>query len=75
MFGSSVLNRRLRSRVLVTLKSGEAFDGVLWEADSTAYVLRNASLASPSTDPTPTTTTVDGELVVLVADVAYMQIP
>ena len=70
-----MLNRRLRTTVLLTLKTGEAFNGVLWEADKTAYVLRNASLASPSTNPTPEVTAVDGELVILVADVAYMQIP
>lgn len=75
MFGSSVLNRRLRTTVLITLKSGEAFTGILWEADKLVFVLRNSSMASPTTNPSPEVSAVDGELVLLVADVAYMQIP
>lgn len=75
MFGSAVLNRRIRSTVILTLKSGAAFQGVLFEADRTAYVLRNASLLEPTTNPDASVTPVDGELVVLAADVAYMQVP
>lgn len=75
MFGSKVIDRRVRSRVLVTLKSGETFDGVLWEFDKTAIVLRNASELAATTNPDPSVTPIDGEFVVLVADVRFMQIP
>ena len=75
MFGSRVLGNRVRSRVLLTLKSGEAFEGVLWEADSHAFVLRNVTAFAESSTPDPTATPVDGELVVLAGDVAFIQIP
>lgn len=75
MFGSGVLNRRVRARVVLTLKSGESFEGVLWEADATAFVLRNVTALSASTNPEPNVTPVDGELVVLSGDVAFIQIP
>lgn len=74
MFGSSVLNNRIRARVIVTTKRGDAFSGVLWEADKSAIVLRNAEQLTESTNPDPIAAPVDGELVVLSADVAYLQV-
>ena len=74
MFGSAVLNRRLRSRVLLVLKSGDAFEGILWEADREAFVLRNVTATAESTNPDPIVSPFDGELVVLTADVAHVQI-
>lgn len=67
-----ILRQHLRRNVLVTLKSGVAFGGVLFEADSEAFVLRNAALLEAAGNdrvPTP----VDGEMVVLRADIAYLQ--
>ena len=67
-----VLKTRLHYRVIVTLKSGAAFQGVLWEQDRQALVLRDASaLPGSNQQPVP----VDGELVVLLADVDYLQKP
>lgn len=68
------MNRVLRSRVLrtaiVTLKAGSSFRGVLFAHDREALVLRNVELLDATADrPTP----VDGELVVLLADVHYLQ--
>lgn len=67
-----LFRQHLRKAVIVTLKSGEAFRGVLFDADRDAIVLRNASvLDGNGTDRTPTP--VDGELLVLRADLSYMQ--
>lgn len=66
-----LLRNRLRHRVVVTLKSGSAFKGVLYEADSEALVLREAEQINDSRGPVP----VDGELVVLRADLDYLQVP
>ena len=67
-----VLKNRLRSEVILTLKGGSSFRGVLFDADREAFVLRNVEhLVERDDRPTP----VDGELVVLVADVLFVQIP
>lgn len=66
-----ILKQRLRRNVLVTLKSGDAFRGVLFERDSEALVLRNAALADPRSDNQ--FITASGEILCLWADVAYMQ--
>lgn len=63
-----VLRSRTVRAVIVTLKSGSSFKGVLWQHDAQAIALRNVQLLSPDA-PTP----VDGELVVFVADVDTMQ--
>ena len=67
-----VIKTRLHYRVVVTLKDGTAFHGVLWETDKQALVLRDAQ-ALPGDNQAPVG--VDGELVVLWADVNYMQRP
>lgn len=64
--------RRLRRTAVVTLKSGETFKGLLWRTDSRVIVVRNATAVA--TDGTGGHITVDGELVVFRADVAYVQI-
>ena len=69
-----LIREHLRKRVIVTLKSGEAFGGVLFSADSEALVLRNAEvLDASSTDRQAQP--VDGELLILRPDVAYFQFP
>jgi hypothetical protein len=66
------VDRLVRESVVVTLKSGGAFDGVLWESGPRGIVLRSATaLAVGGGDPIP----VDGELFLFVADVAYIQKP
>lgn len=65
-----VLRRRLLKAVLVTLKTGETFRGVLWQHDREAVVLRNVAAVDPHADQP---TAVDGEVVVFVADVAFLQ--
>jgi small nuclear ribonucleoprotein (snRNP)-like protein len=69
-----LIREHLRRKVIVTLKTGEGFGGVLFSADSEAVVLRDAVLLDGNgTDRTPTP--VDGELLVLRADVSYLQFP
>lgn len=67
-----IVGNRVRAKVLVTLKSGDGFEGVLWEADRQALVLRGASMVGLAGDPP---VAVDGEVVVLLVDVAYIQVP
>lgn len=67
-----VINQRVRSTVIVTLKGGTSFRGVLFDHDKDAIVLRNTEhLVEGADRPTP----VDGELVVLLADVLFLQLP
>jgi small nuclear ribonucleoprotein (snRNP)-like protein len=67
-----IIRNHLRHRVVVTLKDGSAFSGVLYQADSEAWLLREAQLdAGPKREPVG----VDGELLILRPDVAYLQIP
>lgn len=65
-----VLRRRRLKRIIVTLKSGASFDGVLWEHDSEAWVLKNVD-AITSGKRVP----VDGEVVVMVKDIDFTQRP
>lgn len=70
---SRVLEERLRRRVIVTLRSGDAFGGVLFDADERAWVLRDA--AAIGAGEHRSNLVVDGELLVLVAEIAYVQLP
>lgn len=67
------LRDRICSRVVVSLKSGDAFAGVLFEADGGAMVLRDAAAIGAGENRADLP--LDGELLVLVADVAYIQVP
>lgn len=58
---------RVRERMLVTLKSGETFSGVLLEADRSTVVLVKAE-AEPDVP-------VDGELLLRWSEIAYVQRP
>lgn len=69
----SVLEQRLRSRVIVTLHSGESFAGVLVEADERAWVLREATAVGVGERGSDLL--VDGEIVVLTENVAFAQRP
>lgn len=67
----NVLSRRERKQWVVTLKSGEAFRGVLTDHDAGCVVLSNAEHYADPTSPVP----VDGEVVVLLSDIKYAQRP
>lgn len=73
MSRSRVLSSRFRERVVVTTKSGEAFDGILYSADKSALVLRQAAAVGAGENKTDLP--LDGELIVLLADVAWLQRP
>jgi small nuclear ribonucleoprotein (snRNP)-like protein len=67
-----LVRHRMREKVIVTMKSGEAFMGVLTDADGRSFVLRDAkALTDSSARPVP----VDGELVLDRAQIDYMQRP
>lgn len=69
-----ILKRCLRHRVIVTLKSGAAFGGILYEADAEAIVLKEAAaLEANGTDRHPVPA--DGSIVILRADIDYAQFP
>lgn len=70
---SKLLRSRLRERVIVTLKSGDAFGGVLWEADAQVWVLREA--VAIGVGENRSNVGVDGELVLIARDIAYAQRP
>lgn len=60
----------LARKVIVNLKEGRAFSGVLWERRADFLVLRNAELRNPGAAPQP----VDGEVLVFRADVSFIQV-
>ena len=64
--------RRVR-RVIVTLKSGEAFGGLLYAADRECVVLREAEALAFR--PDQSNVIVEGEALIFRADVAYIQLP
>lgn len=73
MSRSRVISSRLRERVIVTLKTGEAFAGLLFSHDSKALVLRQTEALGAG--ERGTNLPLDGELIVLLPDVAYIQKP
>jgi len=67
-----LVRHRVREDVIVTMRSGEAFRGVLHDVDGRSFVLRDAkALTDASARPVP----VDGELVLDRAQIDYMQRP
>lgn len=70
---SRVISTRLRDRVVVTLKTGESFGGILFSHDTKALVLREATALGAGERATDLA--LDGELIVLLPDVAYIQKP
>lgn len=67
-----IIRDRLRRSVIVTLHDGQGFAGVLYEADSEAVVLRNAQALDV---PDRGTIGVDGEVLILRDEIAYLQFP
>jgi small nuclear ribonucleoprotein (snRNP)-like protein len=68
-----VLSALLLERVVVTLKSGESFTGILYSHDDKALVLRDTEAVGAGENRT--NLPIDGELLVLMADVAWIQKP
>jgi small nuclear ribonucleoprotein (snRNP)-like protein len=62
-----------KRRAIVTLKTGEAFEGLLYAADKDCVVLREASALAYGQGAT--NVIVQGEAVILRPDVAYLQFP
>lgn len=73
MTRSRVLSSRLRERVIVTTKTGDSFAGILFSHDSKALVIRETEALGAG--ERRTNLPLDGELIVLLADVAYIQKP
>jgi small nuclear ribonucleoprotein (snRNP)-like protein len=70
---SRVLSGRLRERVIVTTKTGDSFAGLLYSHDDKALVLRQTEALGAGERRTDLP--LDGELIVLLPDVAYIQRP
>jgi hypothetical protein len=70
---SRVISSRLRERVIVTLKTGESFAGLLFSHDDKALVLRET--AALGVGENRADLPLDGELIILIPDVAYLQRP
>lgn len=66
-----LLKERLRDRFVVTLVTGESFDGLLNDADDKTVVMVNAGVLRDGGALAP----VDGELVLRRESIAYMQRP
>ena len=73
MIRSKVLRSRIRDRVIVTTQDGAAFAGILFEIDDKALVLREAEAIGAGENKA--NLPLDGEILVLLFDVAYIQRP
>lgn len=67
-----LFRQRLHKTVIVTLKSGMAFRGALYDADPDVFVLRNAEAIEKGTS---LPVAVDGEVLVLRSEVEFLQRP
>jgi hypothetical protein len=68
-----LIRRRMKDTVVVTLKSGLAFKGVLFEVDGKSFVLRNALALEQG--PQHENVPVDGEVFVSRSEVEFIQRP
>lgn len=68
-----ILRTRLRERFLVTTKDGASFSGILYATDEKCLVLRDAEAIGAGEGKT--NLPLDGEIIILVSDVAYLQRP
>ena len=73
--GPAVVDRLVRERLVVTLKSGSAFSGVLYEADARYLALRGVVHYERTPEGGVVETPADGELFIAVTDVDYIQRP
>jgi small nuclear ribonucleoprotein (snRNP)-like protein len=70
---SRLLKKRLLQRVIVTMKTGDAFEGLLYEIDTHAWFLRDACAIGAGEKNT--NLPLDGELVLLASEIAFAQRP
>lgn len=68
-----LLRRRAKQTVVVTLKSGLAFRGVLFDVDDRSFVLRNAEALEQGQNGSHVP--VDGEVFMARSDVEFWQKP
>ena len=66
------LSLLVREQIVVTMKTGETFSGVLWEETGRELILRGAAGVSMDRG---NDIGIDGELLVFVSDIAYVQKP
>jgi small nuclear ribonucleoprotein (snRNP)-like protein len=67
-----LFRQRLRKQVIVTLKDGQSFAGILFGVDKELLVLRRAEALGPAAgERTP----VDGEVLILREELAFLQVP
>jgi hypothetical protein len=65
------LQRRIRTTAVVTLTTGDAFRGIVWDVDRALVVLRDSQLIDPRADSPQV---VDGEVLLAWERIAYIQI-
>lgn len=68
-----LLASRYRESVLVSCKDGATFSGVLYASDDKTLVLRSSEAVGVGDNST--NLPLDGEIIVLLADVSYLQRP
>lgn len=73
MTWSRILRSRIHEQFLVTTKDGAAFSGILYAADSKVLVLHAAEAIEAGENKT--NLPLDGEILVFLSDVAYLQRP
>lgn len=73
MHRSNVVSSRFREQVVATTKAGDSFAGILFEADRRALVLRQSVAVGAGENRTDLP--LDGELILLLADIAFIQRP
>lgn len=66
-----LLRGQIKSRYLVTIDTGETFEGVLLDADSDHLVLADSDAISPNGDRLK----VDGQLWLPRQNISYLQLP
>jgi len=71
--GERVLRSRMRDRVVITTKTGATYVGVLFEQDRRSLVLRQTVAVGAADDRSDVN--LDGELILLWADVDFVQRP
>lgn len=70
-----LLRQMLRERFVVTLKSGETFDGLLDDHDESVIEFLDPYAVTQERDGTTSRLGIDGRLYLQRADIAYMQRP
>jgi hypothetical protein len=71
--GDRLLRERLCDKVVVTLKTGPSFSGVLFKVDDRALILRDTQALGAAHNGDHLA--VDGELVLFRTDIEYLQRP